>query len=444
MRKYPIGAEPLPGGGVDFRVWAPARKQVEVVLEDERTFALVPCGGYFGGAVPEARPGSRYTFRLDGAGPFPDPASRFQPEGPHRPSLVVAPSAFPWTDAAWQGRGAGRHVTYEMHIGAFTPEGTFDAARRQLPELASAGIEMLEVMPVADFPGRFGWGYDGVCLFAPAHIYGTPDDLRRFVNDAHSHGIAVILDVVYNHFGPDGNYLKEFSPDYFTSRYENEWGEAINFDGPGSGPVREFFASNAAYWIDEFHLDGLRLDATQQIFDASEVHIIREIGDAVRRAARGRNTYIVAENETQHTRLVRPAAEGGYGLNALWNDDYHHSAVVALTARNEAYYTDYRGKPQEFVSALKYGYLYQGQRYTWQKQRRGTSARGLGPEHFVAYIENHDQVANSGRGERVYNRAAPGRYRAMAALLLLGPNSPLLFQGQEFGASAPLQLFRRS
>ena len=234
-------------------------------------------------------------------------------------------------------------------------------------------------MPVAEFPGRFGWGYDGVNLFAPTHLYGEPDDLRRFVDEAHGHGLAVILDVVYNHLGPDGNYLREFSPDYFTDRHQTDWGEAINFDGPGSGPVREFFLANARAWIDEFHLDGLRLDATQSIFDESDEHVLAAIGREVRAAARGRETIIVAENEPQQTRLVRPPERGGYGLDGLWNDDLHHSAMVALTGKREAYYTDYRGSPQELISAVKWGYLYQGQRYKWQRSRRGTPALDLPP-----------------------------------------------------------------
>ncbi len=447
MRRYPIGAEPLPAGGTHFRVWAPFRQKVEVVLghasvADSPGQELDPePGGYFSGDVPEAAAGALYRFRLDGSGPFPDPAARFQPEGPHGPSQVVDPVAFRWTDAAWKGRPLEGQVIYEMHIGSFTAEGTWDAAGRQLRELAAIGITVLEVMPIADFPGRFGWGYDGVGLFAPTWLYGRPDDFRRFVNNAHDAGLSVILDVVYNHVGPDGNYLEEFSPGYFTSRYPNDWGAALNFDGHNAAAVREFFLSNAAYWIDEFHLDGLRLDATQQIFDASPDHIVKQIAERVRQTAGGRETIVIAENEPQETRLIRPPAQGGYGLDALWNDDYHHSAMVALTGRNEAYYTDYRGKPQEFVSAVKYGFLFQGQRYKWQRDRRGTPAWGLRPAQFVTFLQNHDQIANSARGERVHKLASAGNLRAMTALLLLGPNTPMLFQGQEFAASSPFFYF---
>jgi maltooligosyltrehalose trehalohydrolase len=332
-------------------------------------------------------------------------------------------------------------VLYEMHIGTFTREGTWAAAERELPELARFGITCLEVMPVAEFPGAFGWGYDGVDLFAPTHLYGAPDAFRRFVDRAHEVGLGVILDVVYNHLGPDGNYLKQFADQYFTDRYTNDWGEAINFEGPESGPVREFFLANAQHWIAEYHLDGLRLDATQDVKDASPEHILAAIARTVRQAGGGRATYLVAENEPQHVRLVKPPERGGYGLDALWNDDFHHTAIVALTGRKEAYYNDYCGTPQELISAVKYGYLYQGQRYSWQEQRRGTSGLHLPRTAFVHFIQNHDQVANSARGERVHTQTSPGAFRAMTALLLLAPATPMLFMGQEFCASAPFLYF---
>jgi maltooligosyltrehalose trehalohydrolase len=445
-RRLPIGAE-LDEGGVSFRVWAPAATSVEVDLEAGpgrgSSHSLKPEGdGYFSVVARGAAVGTRYRLRLGHAGRgLPDPASRFQPEGPHGPSEVVDPAAFAWTDAAWAGIALPGQVLYEMHIGTFTREGTWAAAARELPELAATGLTLLELMPVAEFPGRFGWGYDGVDLFAPTRLYGGPDDFRRFVDRAHALGLGVILDVVYNHLGPDGNYLEAFSPDYFTDRYRNEWGKAINFDGPNAGPVREFFVANAGYWIDEFHLDGLRLDATQQIFDASPEHVVAAVARRVREAAGGRATLLVAENEPQHTRLLRPPSTGGYGCDALWNDDFHHSAHVALTGRHEAYYSDYRGSPQELVSAVTRGYLYQGQRSAWQRKRRGTPTRGHAPSRFVAYIQNHDQVANSLRGERLHALTSPGRYRAMAAVLLLGPATPLLFQGQEFCASSPFLFF---
>ena len=442
----PIGAEATPEG-VRFRVWAPIRKRVEVVFEEAAEewpveFDLTPEeDGYFSGLVPQAGAGALYRYRLDGGDAFPDPASRFQPQGPHGPSQVVDPSGFEWTDRDWKGIGRDGQVIYEMHVGTFTPEGTWEAAARELPELAELGITVIEVMPVAEFPGRFGWGYDGVDLFAPYHLYGAPDDFRRFVDRAHAAGIGVILDVVYNHLGPDGNYLKQFSGTYFTDRYKNDWGQAINFDGEGSGPVRDFFLANAGYWIAEFHLDGLRLDATQDVKDASEDHILAAVVRRAREAAGDRPIFTVAENEPQETRLVRPPEEGGYGIDALWNDDFHHSAMVALTGRNEAYYRDYKGCPQEMISLAKHGYLYQGQRYSWQEQRRGTSGLGLPAAAFVSFLQNHDQVANSARGERCYKLASPGRYRALTALTLLGPGTPMLFQGQEFCSSSPFLYF---
>ena len=442
-RRLPIGAEFVPGEGVHFRVWAPRRKRVSVVLEQKEALELAAeSGGYFSGLVRGAGAGSLYQYRLDDeSNLFPDPASRFQPEGPHGPSQVVDPSSFAWTDGAWKGTPLEGQVIYELHLGTFTREGTWAAAARELPELADLGITVVEIMPIADFPGRFGWGYDGVNLFAPTRLYGVPDDCRRFVDRAHALGLGVILDVVYNHFGPDGNYLRQFSTAYFADRHQNEWGEAINFDGADAGPVREFFLANASYWIDEFHMDGLRLDATQQMFDDSPEHILTGIGRRVREAALGRETIVVAENETQHPRLVRPLEDNGYGLDALWNDDFHHSAFVAMTGKNEAYYNDFLGTPQELVSTVKWGFLYQGQRSRWQKKRRGAPGLDLSPSRFVNFIENHDQVSNSAYGLRCHELTSAARLRAVTALLLLAPGTPMLFQGQEFAASSPFLYF---
>ena len=445
-RRYPIGAEVQQNGGTHFRVWAPTAMKMEVLLESgpgaPATIQLEQqTDGYFAGLAPQAATGTRYRFRLNGAGCYSDPASRYQPEGPHGASQVVDPSSFLWHDSGWQGVGIEGQVIYEMHIGTFTREGTWQTAQRELAELADSGMTVLEVMPVADFPGRFGWGYDGVGHFAPVRLYGEPDDFRLFVDEAHCLGLGVILDVVYNHFGLDGSYLKEFSPDYFTDKYKSEWGDPINFDGETAGPVREFFLTNAAYWIEEFHLDGLRLDATQDIFDGSPENILMAIGKRVREAAGGRKTIIVAENEPQITKLVGQINEGGYGLDALWNDDFHHSSMVAMTGRKEAYFSDYLGTPQEFISMVKYGYLFQGQRYMWQKQRRGTPSLRVAPAKFVTYIQNHDQIANSGSGRRVQFLTSPGRLKAMTALLLLAPGTPMLFQGQEFASSSPFLYF---
>ena len=448
FRRLPVGAEVQASSGVHFRVWAPRRKRVEVMLEQAvgaRSAAAYELEsdsvGYFSGLLLDAAPGMLYRYRLDGEKSYPDPASRFQPEGPHGPSQIVDPAAFHWTDRDWCGIHIQGQVIYEMHVGTFTRPGTWEAAARELETLAGLGITVLEVMPVADFTGSFGWGYDGVDLYAPTRLYGTPDDFRRFVDRAHRTGLAVILDVVYNHFGPEGAYFTEFSDHYFTDRYENEWGKPINFDGKNSAPVREFIIANAGYWIDEFHVDGLRLDATQQIFYSSSPHVLEEITRGAREAAHGRGIIIVAENEPQQVKLIRPPDQGGYGMDALWNDDFHHTATVAMTGRNEAYYTDYHGASQEIVSALKWGYLYQGQRYSWQKQRRGTPAFGIRPAGFINYIQNHDQVANSGLGLRVHLLTTPGRYRAMTALMLLAPGTPMLFQGEEFASSSPFVFF---
>jgi maltooligosyltrehalose trehalohydrolase len=455
VRRLPIGAEIQEDGGVHFRVWAPESKTVAV---EEASIANGANGaktgaaslnalasegnGYFSGLVPALSEGSLYKLKLD-SGSFPDPASRLQPEGPHGPSQVVSARRFKWTDSAWKGLPPGEWVIYEMHIGTFTPEGTWRAAMEQLKELQALGITVLEVMPVADFPGKFGWGYDGVNLFAPTRLYGSPDDARAFVNHAHSLGMMVILDVVYNHVGPDGNYLKEFSKDYFSSKYKCEWGEALNFDGENSGPVREFFISNARFWIEEYHFDGLRLDATQQIFDSSKEHVILKISEAARAAgkAQGKRICLVGENEPQHPRLARTPENGGYGLDALWNDDYHHSAIVAACGRKEAYYSDYRGTPQEFISAAKYGFLFQGQWYLWQKHRRGTPALDLSAQNFVVFLQNHDQIANSLRGERLNRLTDRAKLRALTAVTLLNPSIPMLFQGEEFAASAPFLFF---
>jgi maltooligosyltrehalose trehalohydrolase len=443
-RRLPVGADILASGDVHFRVWAPRRREVELELEGGATRLVrlqAEGNGYFSAATREAGTGSLYKYRLDGAESFPDPASRFQPEGPHGPSQVVDPSRYAWADAEWKGVTLAGQVVYELHVGAFTREGTWDGARRELRPLRDLGITLVEVMPVADFPGRFGWGYDGVDLYAPTRLYGPPDAFRAFVDEAHAVGLGVILDVVYNHFGPDGNYLSQFTDRYFTTRYGTEWGEPLNYDGEDSGPVREFVSANAAYWIEEFHLDGLRLDATQSMHDASPEPVRAQSARAARRAAGARQVVLVAENEPQQASLARPPGQGGHGLDALWNDDYHHSAMVALTGHNEAYYSDYLGAPQEFVSALKHGYLYQGQRYRWQGRRRGEPTFGMPHAAFVTFIQNHDQVANGARGLRVHALTSPGRYRALTALTLLGPGTPMLFMGQEHASSKPFLYF---
>ena len=442
-RRLPVGAEP-DGEGASVRVWAPAVDRVALALGDGRRHALEAEGqGYHSGHVPGLGHGEAYWLLPGDGPPVPDPVSRCQPQGPLGPSLLIDPGRFAWSDAGWAGLGRDDQVLSEVHVGTFTPEGTFRAAIGRLPELAEVGITAIELMPVNEFPGGFGWGYDGVGLFAPYHGYGEPDDLRALVDAAHGLGLGVILDVVYNHLGPGGEFLERFSPTYYSERYLTDWGKALNFDGPGSGPVREWITANGRYWVEEFHLDGFRIDATQNIydFDDGHEHILAEFARVARTAAGSRALYIVGENEPQDTSLIRPRQQGGLGLDALWNDDFHHAARVALTGRNEAYLTDYRGRPQEFVSLAKRGFLYQGQRYRWQEQPRGTPTAGLGGASFIAFLQNHDQLANSGLGHRLHRLAAPGHYRALTALLLLGPATPMLFQGQEFGASAPFRYF---
>ncbi|HEX4143610.1 MAG TPA: malto-oligosyltrehalose trehalohydrolase [Pirellulales bacterium] len=448
--RLPIGAEVQPEGGVHFRVWAPRRKKVTVLFPaDAAGTASLPtvelaaeADGYFAGFSPRARAGSRYGLRLDEEPPLlPDPASRSQPDGPHGLSEVIDPVAFVWQDRDWPGVDLQGQVIYELHIGTFTREGTFAAAVRHFPDLVDVGVTLVEVMPLAEFPGSFGWGYDGVDFFAPSHLYGTPDEFRRFVDAAHRAGLGVLLDVVYNHFGPVGNYLGQFSNDYLSNKHHTDWGNAINYDGESSGPVREFVISNAGYWIDEFHVDGLRLDAVQAIVDDSADSILAALTRRVREAAGGRKTLVIAENEFQDCRLIHSPSMGGYGLDGAWNDDFHHAARVAMTGHSEHYYSDYQGTPQELISAVKWGYLYQGQWNARQRRRRGSPTFGLDAARFITFLQNHDQVSNSPQGKRSHELTSPGRHRAMTALWALAPGTPLLFQGQEFSASAPFLYF---
>lgn len=431
----------MQGGAAHFRVWAPAARAVVLVIGG-RELAMTPArDGCFEMSV-EAAHGERYGFKLDDAADvLPDPASRFQPDGPHGLSQVIDPSRFHWTHDRWRLAPPERQVLYEMHIGTFTREGTWRAAMAHLARLADIGITTLEVMPVAEFPGAFNWGYDGVQWFAPYHGYGTPDDFRAFVDAAHGAGLAVVLDVVYNHFGPDGNYAPRFAPSFHSRTHRSEWGDAVNFDGDGCENVRAFVIANARYWIEEFRLDGFRLDAVQQIFDDSDEHIVAELTREAREAANGRPILVIAEHEPQHALLVEDPRRGGWGIDAIWNDDFHHAAMVALTGTRAAYYSDYCGEGREFVACARHGFLFQGQHYPWQKNTRGRPALHLPALRTVCYLENHDQVANSATGARLHQRSAPGVFRAMTALLLLGPWMPMLFQGQEFGSTRPFVYF---
>jgi maltooligosyltrehalose trehalohydrolase len=439
-RQPPLGAVPEADRVTRFCVWAPDRRTVELELDAPEGLRRVPLeraqGGYFVGRT-EAPPGTQYRYRLDGAHAYNDPCSRFQPEGPHGPSMVVDSASYRWRDEDFRPVPLRRSVLYELHVGTFTPEGTYAGALARLPHLRDVGVNVLELMPLNTFPGRFNWGYDGTHLFAPCATYGTPEGLRRFVDAAHAHGIAVILDVVYNHLGPNGNYLWQYARDYFSSRFQGEWGEPLNFDAEGT---RSFVIENARHWIAEYHLDGLRIDATQGLFDDSERHILAELTEAVRSSAPHKQLLLVAENEPQDRRMVTPVDRRGLGCDTMWIDDFHHSARVALTFRAEAYTQDYRGTAQELLSCARHNSLYQGQWYAWQNQPRGTPMADLPPERAVFFLQDHDQIANFLRGSRIH-RFGEARVRAMTVMWLLLPQLPMLFMGQEFFASAPFCYF---
>jgi maltooligosyltrehalose trehalohydrolase len=440
-RRYHAGAEIVSGEEADLRVWAPDTPALTLVI-DSRTVAMTrDADGYFS-VRTQARPGSRYGFRFDGDDKvYPDPASRSQPDGPHGLSAIVDLAAYAWHDADWRGAALPGQVLYELHIGTFTREGTWQAAVAQLPRLRDVGVTVIQMMPVGEFAGDFGWGYDGVLWFAPYHRYGTPADLQAFVDAAHQIGLAVILDVVYNHLGPSGNYLPRFSPHYLSRRYANEWGDALNFDGVRADGMRALVCANVAYWVREFHVDGFRIDAAQQIYDDSPEHILAALTRVARETAAPRSILVVAEDEPQRSKLMRPADAGGYGLDGIFNEDFHHSARVALSGAHEAYTSDYRGTSREWLSAALHGFLFQGQYYPWQSARRGAPALDRPAHQFVAFLENHDQVANAAIGRRLIDVTSAPSWRALTALLLLGPWTPLLFQGQEWGSRTPFGYF---
>lgn len=432
----------LTEGTARFRVWAPEAERIEVVFEDgdHPPFELSrEDSGYFSGATSTSA--RLYRYRVGAASPCPDPCSRFQPHGVHGPSLLVDPDAFAWTDTGWPGLAIERQVIYELHIGTFTPEGTFDAAAGKLEYLRDLGVTVLEIMPIAECPGRWNWGYDGVQLYAPYHVYGDHEAFKRFVDRAHAMGLAVILDVVYNHLGPDGNYLNRFSRHYFSRRYRTDWGEPFNLDGEHNAGAREFLIGNACYWIREFHLDGFRLDATQSIFDSSKTHLLAELTERARAVALPRRIIFIAENEPQCGEQLLPVNAGGFGIDAMWNDDFHHSARVALTGSRDGYFHDYTGRAQELLSCVRRGFLYQGQWYAWQSKARGSPFQGRESAACVIFLQNHDQVGNTATGVRIHSNSAAARYRALIAATLLAPQTPMLFMGQEFGASTTFTFF---
>ncbi len=441
----------LPGAhvtpdGVRYRVWAPESERVEAVLfstdgKPSRTVPLAVAGdGYFQGIDPQGRPGDLYKFRLDGeeGKTFPDPCSRFQPEGVHGPSQVMASGAYPWQHEDTRPRTAlDDIVIYELHVGTFTPEGTFLAAVDKLDDLKELGVTALELMPLADFPGRWNWGYDGVMLYAPARAYGKPDDLRALVDAAHARGLAVMLDAVYNHLGPDGNYFGAYTKDYFNPAHKTPWGDALNFDGHHDGPVRGFFLGNPVYWMEEFHFDGFRLDAIHAIIDTSPRHILADIAAAIHE----RGGFVFAEDERNAALLATPAAGGGTGLDGLWADDFHHVVRVAITGEQESYLKNFTGTGEEISDTLANGWLYRGQKTPTEGEPRGTECAQLPAQAFCYCISNHDQVGNRAFGERLTASCSPEAYRAASALLCLAPYTPLIFQGQEWAASTPFLYF---
>jgi len=436
-----MGARVLPGG-VEFRVWAPDARSIEVVSGHGHHPLVRDGDGVWSGFVPDMEAGARYRYRIDGGQAFPDPYSRYQPDGPHGPSEVVDPDAYAWSDAGWRGLTARGLVIYELHVGTYTREGTFEALTRDLDNLRRLGVTAIELMPVAEFPGARNWGYDGVDLFAPTRNYGPPDGLRKLVDEAHARGIGVILDVVYNHFGPDGNYLLQYAREYLTDRHKTPWGDAINYDGPRSEWVRKFVIDNARYWINEFHVDGLRLDATFAIIDTSKRHILAELTDAVRAATpAGRSVVLIAETYENDARYTRPTDKGGYGFDAVWSDDFHHVVHTMASRERRGYYADYAGTTGELARTINRGWLFEGQMSEHLGHARGTPADELEAWNFVYFIQNHDQVGNRAFGRRLAHLVGAAAQKPWAALHLLLPYTPLLFMGQEFVASSRFYYF---
>lgn len=432
--------------GTHFRVWAPLSTHVDVLVERSTaassSYPLTRAtDGTFGAVVADVGPGDRYRYRLNGGGAYADPASRFQPAGVHGPSQVVDARRFTWSDTRWHDLRLEELVLYELHVGTFTPSGTFAGIVERLPYLRDLGVTAIELMPVADFPGQRNWGYDGVCLFAPARCYGTPDELRQLVNAAHGAGLGVVLDVVYNHFGPDGAYAGTFSPYYFSKRHQTPWGDAINLDGEHSDMVRSFFIENALHWIHEYHIDGLRLDATHALHDDSPRHFLAELCARVRAATTGRHVLLIAEDHRNLARIVRPSSADGWGLDAVWADDFHHQVRRALAGDHEGYYADFSGSMPDLAATIRRGWLYCGQHSVHFGRPRGSTPVGIPPRRFVVCIQNHDQVGNRAFGERLHEHIDYAAYRAACVLLLCVPETPLLFMGQEWAAGTPFLYF---
>ena len=444
IQRERIGPHRLPDGSWEFLLWAPNARSVLLKLcssQDDLINMEPLAQGYFRTNIAGVNDGAQYLYQLDDQRSLPDPASRFQPQGVHGPSQTVDTSSFSWTDQEWKGFRLERSIFYELHVGTYTQEGTFNALIPHLAYLADIGITTIELMPIAQFPGSRNWGYDGVYAFAPQNSYGGPAALQRFVDAAHGHGLAVALDVVYNHLGPEGNYLSAFGP-YFTDQYRTPWGQAINFDGQGSDDVRRFFIENALYWLEDYHLDALRLDAVHGIFDFSARHILAELKSSVAQlsARLGRPLHLIAETDLNDARILHDPEHGGYGLDAQWSDDFHHSVHSLLTKEDRGYYSDFRGiKP--LATTLSDGWYYQGQYSHFRQRHFGSSPKGLAASKFVAFTQNHDQIGNRAFGERLTMLVDLESLKLAAGVNLLSPFMPLLFMGEEYGETAPFQYF---
>ena len=439
-----LGATILGDGRVFFRVWAPRVHEVAVILL-HRGGAAVPLAvagdGYFSGVIEGITKEEPYLYLLDREITRPDPASRCQPDGVHGPSWIVATDRFIWNENGWTGIPLEEYIIYELHVGTFTSQGTFDGVISRLDYLADLGITAVELMPVAQFPGERNWGYDGTYLFAPQNSYGGTDGLKRLVSACHQRGLAVILDVVYNHLGPEGNYLHSFGP-YFTDRYRTPWGDAVNFDGPDSDPVRHYFIANARHWIAEYHIDALRLDAIHGIYDFSTRHILQELAEAVHQQgeALGRKVHLIAESDLNDIRVLTPRESGGYGLDAQWSDDFHHALWTLLSGERAGYYSDF-GRFADLVKAFREGFVISGGYSTYRRRRHGSCSAGIPPGQLVVFSQNHDQVGNRLRGERPGEHLTRQQLQLAAATVLLSPYTPLLFMGEEYGESAPFPYF---
>ncbi len=439
-----VGANRLPDRSWEFLLWAPKARSISLHLLSGSGKLLSMeslADGYHRAIVRTLEPGSEYFYQLDGERDLPDPASRYQSQGVHGPSQVVDLYTFDWTDEKWKGTTLERSIFYELHVGTYTPEGTFDAIIPHLPELAALGITTIELMPVGQFPGPRNWGYDGVYLYAPQNSYGGPVALQRLVNATHRHGLSIALDVVYNHLGPEGNYLSAFGP-YFTDRYKTPWGQAINYDGEGSDEVRRFFIENALYWLEDYHFDALRLDAIHGIYDFGARHFLAELKLAVADLSQrlGRKIHLIAESDLNDSRILRDPDHGGYGIDAQWSDDFHHSVHTLLTRENMGYYSDFEGITP-LASTLRDGWYYSGQHSNFRKRSHGNSPRDLPPTQFVVCNQNHDQVGNRAAGERLSSLVSFEVLKLAAGITLLSPFVPMLFMGEEYGEPAPFLYF---